>query len=45
MKMMDDGRRLKEIRASIEKTYSKQGRSTATPAVPESFKEFWPLRK
>jgi hypothetical protein len=41
MKMIDEGKRLKDIRAYIEKTYSKNGPSTPTPAVPAAFKEFW----
>jgi hypothetical protein len=41
MKMMDQGKRLKEIRAYIEKTYSKNGPPTPTPAVPAEIKEFW----
>jgi hypothetical protein len=33
MKMMDEGKSLKEMRAQIEKTYSKYGPSTPTPPV------------
>ena len=45
MKLVDEGRRLKDIRLFIEKTHSQKGPGTPTPAVPESYKEFWPLRK
>jgi hypothetical protein len=44
MKMMDEGKRLKEIRAYIEKTYSHYGPSTPTPPVPGQsgvVNEFW----
>jgi hypothetical protein len=34
MKMIDQGKSLKEMRAQIEKTYSKYGAPTPTPAVP-----------
>jgi hypothetical protein len=34
MKMMDEGKSLKKIRAAIEKTYSKYGPPTPTPPVP-----------
>jgi hypothetical protein len=33
MRMLDDGKPLKEIRAYVEATYSKYGPSTATPPV------------
>jgi len=32
--MMDEGKSLKEMRAQIEKTYSKYGPRTPTPLVP-----------
>jgi len=41
MKMMDQGKRLKDIRAYIEKTYSQYGPSTPTPPVPAKVNEFW----
>jgi hypothetical protein len=44
MKMMDDGKGLKDIRAYIEKTYSHNGPSTPTPPVPADptkINEFW----
>jgi hypothetical protein len=34
MKMMDEGKTLKEMRATIDKTYSKYGEPTPTPPVP-----------
>jgi hypothetical protein len=34
MKMVDEGKSLKAMRAQIEKTYSKYGPPTPTPAVP-----------
>ena len=34
MKMMDQGKSLKEMRSQIEKTYSKYGPPTPTPPVP-----------
>jgi hypothetical protein len=34
MKMMDDGKSLKEIRAQIEQSYSKYGPWTPTPELP-----------
>jgi hypothetical protein len=34
MKMMDQGKPLKEIRSYIERTYSKYGPPTPTPPVP-----------
>jgi hypothetical protein len=48
MKMMDEGKRLKDIRAYVEKTYSHYGLSTPTPPVPEepgAINEFWLKRK
>jgi hypothetical protein len=33
MKMIDEGKRLKETRAQVEKTYSKYGAPTPTPPV------------
>lgn len=33
MRMLDEGKPLKEIRAAVEKTYSKYGPSTPTPPV------------
>jgi hypothetical protein len=44
MRMMDEGKQLKEIRSYIEKTYSRYGPSTPTPAVPldsTKINEFW----
>jgi hypothetical protein len=41
MKMMDEGKRLKDIRAYIDKTYSRYGPSTPTPPVPDKVNEFW----
>jgi hypothetical protein len=41
MRMMDEGKHLKEIRFYIEKTYSHYGTSTPTPPVPEKANEFW----
>ncbi len=35
MKMMDEGKSLKEMRAQIEKTYSKYG--PPTPTLPDTF--------
>jgi len=32
--MMDEGKSLKEMRAQIEKTYSKYAPPTSTPLVP-----------
>jgi hypothetical protein len=34
MKMVDQGKSLKGMRVQIEKTYSKYGPPTPTPAVP-----------
>ena len=34
MKMMDQGKSLKEMRAEIEQQYGKYGPSTPTPPVP-----------
>jgi hypothetical protein len=34
MRMMDQGKSLKEMRSEIEKIYSKYGPSTPTPPVP-----------
>jgi hypothetical protein len=34
MKMMDEGKSLKEMRAYIDQTYSKYGPPTPTPPVP-----------
>jgi Protein of unknown function with PCYCGC motif len=34
MKMIDEGRTLKQMRANIEQKYSKYGTSTPTPPVP-----------
>jgi hypothetical protein len=34
MKMMDEGKRLKEMRAAIDATYSKYAPPTPTPPVP-----------
>jgi hypothetical protein len=34
MKMIDDGRSLKQMRAQIEKDHSKYGPPTPTPPVP-----------
>ena len=34
MHMLDEGKPMKEIRAAIEKKYSKYGPTTPTPAVP-----------
>jgi hypothetical protein len=47
MRMMDEGRTLKEIRAYIEKTHSHKGPGTPTPPVPvDATKiEFWIKRK
>jgi len=39
--MIDQGKRLKDIRAYIEKTYSQYGTSTPTPPVPGKVNEFW----
>jgi hypothetical protein len=33
MRMLDEGKPLKDIRATIEKTYSKYGPTTPTPPV------------
>jgi len=41
MRMMDEGKHLKEIRAYIEKTYRHYGKSTPTPPVPDKVNEFW----
>jgi hypothetical protein len=45
MRMMDEGKHLKQIRTSIEKKYSKYGPSTPTPPVPEIVNEFWVKKK
>jgi hypothetical protein len=34
MSMLDEGKPLKEIRAYIDRTYSKYGSPTPTPPVP-----------
>jgi hypothetical protein len=34
MKMMDEGKTLKQMRAYIDLTYSKYGEPTPTPPVP-----------
>jgi hypothetical protein len=34
MKMIDEGRSLKQMRAQIEKDYNKYGPPTPTPPVP-----------
>jgi hypothetical protein len=48
MKMMDERKRLKDIRAYIEKTYSRYGASTPSPPVPAestAINEFWVKKK
>jgi hypothetical protein len=34
MRMLDEGKRLKEIRVYIDGAYSRHGEPTPTPAVP-----------
>jgi len=46
--MMDEGKRLKDIRAYIDKNYSRYGPPTPTPPVPPDstkINEFWVKRK
>jgi hypothetical protein len=45
MKMMDEGKRLKEMRAYIEEKYSHNGPSTPTPPVSDKVNEFWIKKK